>query len=121
LARFCRNGGLGRLEPREGIGNIVQAEVVNGGPGFKVPQGTRDHSSTASAKFTRFRNGVPFVAYDPSAVARAADPAYRHAREALARAAVLYGPRPETIRGLPEAAAISARAGRRRKPKTVQA
>ena len=100
------------------------AEVVNGGPGFKVPQGTRDHSSTAASKFTRFRNGVPFVAYDPSAVARAAraaDPAYRHAREALARAAVLYGPRPETIRGLPEAAAISARAGRRRKPKPVQA
>jgi hypothetical protein len=108
VPRLRRNGGLGQLEPREGVITHVEPEVRHGGRGDNMPTGTREHAK-AVPQPEPIRNGLPFTAYDPSETARAAraaDPAYRHARLALARAEQAYGRRPTTIRGLLGADAV---------------
>jgi hypothetical protein len=107
MPRIRRNYGLGDLAPAEGRGELVQPERRYGGPGA-FPMGTREHEHDLPSQFEPIRNGVPFVAYDPTdpgyqaaKAKRARSPQYRHARLALDRAQARYGPRPNTIRGLP--------------------
>lgn len=91
--------------PREGRGELVKPEVLYGSRGAYIPTGTRARPTERDLplRYEPIRNGVQFVAYDPSPAARKArapSPRYAHARVALERAAARYGPRPMTIRGL---------------------
>jgi len=58
----------------------------------------------APLRYRPVRNGLPpLVPYDPSPAARAwRKRTHRVAQEALAQAEAKYGPRPQTVRGLPK-------------------
>jgi hypothetical protein len=108
MPRLRRNGGIGQIEAREGAANMVQPEITQGRGGSKTPMGTRQHARDGRGqRFETIRNGAPFVEYDPSPDARAERRRkYRLAWAALDRTAAEYGPRPQTIRGLPGAEAV---------------